>query len=103
MVPLVMVWDVKITGKAARQLKKLPIAIQSVVAALMRDIQAKGPILSHWPHFGKISGRADCCHCHLKSGRPTYVAIWQVSDRGVNLVEILYIGTHEGAAYGRIC
>jgi hypothetical protein len=103
MAPLVMDWDVKIAGKASRQLKKLPLTVQGVVAVLMRDIQAKGPIVPHWPHFGKISGGADCYHCHLKKGRPAHVAIWQVKDTEVKLVEIRYVGTHEGATYGRIC
>ncbi|MDR3555637.1 MAG: hypothetical protein P4L55_12845 [Syntrophobacteraceae bacterium] len=38
-------------------------------------------------------------HCHLKKGKPTYVAIWEVRDKNVRIVEIIYAGTHEKAPY----
>jgi hypothetical protein len=37
--------------------------------------------------------------CHLKKGQPTYVAIWQVVDKQIHLVEVSYVGTHEKAPY----
>jgi hypothetical protein len=42
-------------------------------------------------------------HCHIKKGRPTYVVVWQVTDREIKIVEVKYVGTHEGADYRRIC
>jgi len=50
-----------------------------------------------------FSGRRGCYHCHLKKGKPTYVAVWKVTDKKNRLVEVRYVGTHEKADYGRIC
>lgn len=38
-------------------------------------------------------------HCHIKKGRPCYVAIWEERDRSIKLVEVTYVGTHEKAPY----
>ncbi|WP_237707634.1 hypothetical protein [Desulfocurvibacter africanus] len=52
------------------------------------------------PHFGKLKNRpGEVYHCHLNKGRPTYVAVWQVLDKVVCLVEVTYVGTHEKAPY----
>ncbi|MEA3429487.1 MAG: helix-turn-helix transcriptional regulator [Thermodesulfobacteriota bacterium] len=32
-----------------------------------------------------------------KKGRPTYVAVWEVVDKKIRLVEVSYVGTHEKA------
>jgi mRNA-degrading endonuclease HigB of HigAB toxin-antitoxin module len=42
---------------------------------------------------------ADFQDCHLKKGQPTYVAVWQVIDKEIRIVEIKYVGTHEKAPY----
>ncbi len=36
---------------------------------------------------------------HLKKGRPTYVAIWEVTDKEIRIIEVIYAGTHEKAPY----
>ena len=52
------------------------------------------------PHFGKLKNRSgEVYHCHLNRGRPVYVAVWQVVGRDVRLVEVTYVGNHEGAPY----
>lgn len=38
-------------------------------------------------------------HCHLKSGKPTFAACWEVIDQAAGLVEVYYVGTHEKAPY----
>jgi len=38
-------------------------------------------------------------HCHLKKGRPTYIAVWEINDKEIKLVEVTYVGTHEKAPY----
>jgi hypothetical protein len=38
-------------------------------------------------------------HCHLKKGKPTYVAVWEVKNREIRLIEVTYVGTHEKAPY----
>ncbi|HPO10928.1 MAG TPA: cytotoxic translational repressor of toxin-antitoxin stability system, partial [bacterium] len=30
---------------------------------------------------------------------PTYVAVWEVRNKNVRLVEVIYVGTHEAAPY----
>jgi hypothetical protein len=31
---------------------------------------------------------------HLKKGHPTYVAVWEVKDYEIKLVEVTYVGEH---------
>ena len=38
-------------------------------------------------------------HCHIKKGRPTYVAVWEEMDGAIQLIEVTYVGTHEKAPY----
>jgi len=40
------------------------------------EMEANGPIRGDWPNFSALSGNR--YHCHLKKGRPTYVAIWEL-------------------------
>lgn len=63
----------------------------------MLEIEHKGPVRGNWPNYGRLSGNLH--HCHLKKGRPTYVAVWEVIDNTASLVEVTYAGTHEKAPY----
>ena len=38
-------------------------------------------------------------HCHIKKGQPTYVTIWEVTNKRIKLIEVTYAGTHEKAPY----
>ena len=40
--------------------------------------------------------------CHLNKGRPTYVVVWKIKDKAIQVVEVKYAGTHENADYGRL-
>lgn len=80
---------------------KLPIEIQERFKALAIELKVMGPVQNRWPNYGKIRGTKDCHHCHLKKGKPTYVAVWKVT--GENTVEVTYVGTHEKADYQRLC
>jgi len=95
-------WQVKFTGKAGKQKEKLPVAIAAALYSLRKELEAEGPERINWPHYGKITGKSGMYHCHLNRGRPCYVAVWKVTDRSVNLMEIRYVGTHENANYRRI-
>ena len=98
-------WSVKYTGQAKKQKDKLPDEIKENLVALYLDLAWKGPAQPQWPHYGKLAGKKksqDMRHCHLNTGRPTYVAIWKVTDLGVQIMEIRYVGTHENANYRRI-
>ncbi|MDL2315823.1 cytotoxic translational repressor of toxin-antitoxin stability system [Desulfovibrio sp. OttesenSCG-928-A18] len=95
-------WVVIFTGKSRKQKTKLPPAISSALDLLYGELEQEGPERTNWPHYGKITGKPDMHHCHLNKGRPTYVAVWKVTDRSMKLTEIRYVGTHENANYRRI-
>ncbi len=92
-------WSVRITKKAEKALGKLPLQVRDVVALLMKDIETHGPVRPDWSHYGALKGEKNKFHCHVKSGRPTYVVCWEVVDKKVRIVEVYYAGTHEGAPY----
>ena len=92
-----MSWVVTYSRTAEKQQAKLPIRLKAVLDALILEITAIGPVRGTWPNYGKLG--ADRHHCHLKKGQPTYVAIWQVTDKTIKIVEIIYVGTHEKAPY----
>jgi len=95
-------WQVKFAGKARKQKGKLPATITAALYALGKELEAEGPERKNWPHYGKIIGKTDMHHCHLNTGKPRYVAVWKVTDNSVKIMEIKYVGTHEGADYRRI-
>jgi len=92
-----MKWIVTATTKAKKQIARLPESVMKNLVALIRDIEADGPIRGDWPNYSPLG--QDRHHCHIKKGRPTYVAIWEVTDKEVKLVEVIYAGTHEKAPY----
>jgi mRNA-degrading endonuclease RelE of RelBE toxin-antitoxin system len=91
-----MAWMVNFSGKVLKQKAKLPEKIRELLFQLAKDIEASAPVRGDWPNYSKLSGNRH--HCHLKKGRPTYVAVW-TEDRETVSVEIIYAGTHEKAPY----
>lgn len=75
----------------------MPGNVKASLVALIREIEEGGPVRGNWPNYSKLGTTRH--HCHLKKGKTTYVAIWQVIDRQIYLVEISYVGTHEKAPY----
>jgi mRNA-degrading endonuclease RelE of RelBE toxin-antitoxin system len=92
-------WTVEISNKARKQLDKLPESIRAAYFALAKDIEFNGPYRSNWSHYGKLKGMDGLFHCHIASGRPTYVVCWEIRDKKVRLVEVYFVGTHEKAPY----
>ncbi|MBV5329119.1 MAG: hypothetical protein JZU65_16075 [Chlorobium sp.] len=91
-----MQWKVILQGKAEKQALKLPNKVLDALAALMVNIREAGPVRGNWPNYSKLTGNRH--HCHLKQGRPTYVAVW-TENKNTITVEIIYAGTHEKAPY----
>lgn len=91
-----MLWTVKLHRKTEKQVLKLPALAIAALFELMDCIRNNGPVRGDWPNYSKLDG--DRHHCHLKKGRPTYVAVW-VEDKQTITVEIIYAGTHEKAPY----
>lgn len=98
-----MAWTVGFSGRAKKQAGKLPDKVYDSLKLLIKDLQNLGPVLSRWPNFGKIAGKGQCYHCHIKKGRPTYVAVWREGREEIKAIEVRYVGTHENADYDRIC
>lgn len=92
-----MTWLVKISRKADKQKEKLPEKVKSALLFLMHEISRSGPVRGDWLNYGKLSSRRH--HCHIKKGKPTYVAVWEELDGEIRFVEITYVGTHEKAPY----
>ncbi len=80
---------------AEKQKARLSKPLCQILYALIGDIEAGGPVRGNWPNYGKLSDGKH--HCHLKKGKPTYVAVWEVKDKKIRLVEVQYVGTHEKA------
>lgn len=92
-----MGWTARIGKRIEKDVLKLPKHIQITLAVLLRDLEQNGPIRGNWPNYGKLARHRH--HCHLKKGRPTYVAVWEDSSDNVQIIEIIYAGTHGRAPY----
>ena len=92
-----MSWTVVLHPKVVKMVPRLPKRIQEVLELLLRELEENGPVRGTWPNYGKLT--ATCHHCHLKKGHPTYVAVWDVRDRQLHVIEVIYVGTHEKAPY----
>ena len=92
-----MAWTVTSQKKVRKQVKKLPLSVKENLFALLLDIEIDGPVRGNWPNYGKLGGNRH--HCHLKKGHPTYVAVWEVKEYQIKLVELTYVGSHEKAPY----
>lgn len=91
-------WRVEYRSRRVRkQAEGLPAAVRAALLFLIDEMERLGPIRGNWPHYGKLG--PDRHHCHLKGGRPTYVAVWETDGSTVRLVRITYVGTHEDAPY----
>lgn len=92
-----MNWNVTISRRTTKVIKKLPKRVQNAIKLLIGEIRLEGPVRGNWPNYSKLSRYLH--HCHLKKGQPTYVAIWEERDGDLKLVEVTYVGTHEKAPY----
>ena len=92
-----MSWTVNITRKTSKAISKLPKGIQKTLFALFLEIEKDGPIRGNWANYSKLSSVRH--HCHVKKGNPTYIAVWEVVNKQIRIVEVTYAGTHEKAPY----
>jgi hypothetical protein len=98
-----MLWEVRFSRNASKLYERLKRSGQKkpsiidVIDFLVIELQAKGPERVNWPNYSKLGG--DLYHCHLKKGRPTYIACWRVVNERFKQIEVYYVGTHEGAPY----
>jgi hypothetical protein len=92
-----MAWTATLHRRVANVIPILPEPVQDLLRLLLLDLEGQGPVRGNWPNYGKLSRTRH--HCHLKKGRPTYVAVWEERDRRQRLLEVIYVGTHEKAPY----
>ncbi len=92
-----MNWTVELTSKASKQREKLPDKIRALLDLLSKQIELSGPIRKNWKNFCEHA--TNDYHCHLKKGKPTYVACWRVVNKKIQIIEVYYAGTHENAPY----
>ncbi|MDL2269319.1 hypothetical protein LJC71_09095 [Desulfosarcina sp. OttesenSCG-928-A07] len=90
-------WEIRWTPKARKAVHNLPLPVQSAVWLLVGDLRTNGPVAGNWPNYGKLGKNKH--HCHLKKGRPTYVAVWWSIKEQEKCIEVTYVGTHEKAPY----
>ena len=92
-----MPWQVTLHPRVQKALPKLPERIRDILGLLVMDLRLFGPVRGDWANYGKL-GR-DSHHCHVRKGRPTYVAVWREAGGTIQLIEVTYVGTHEKAPY----
>jgi mRNA-degrading endonuclease RelE of RelBE toxin-antitoxin system len=92
-----MAWEIDISKRVSKQIAKLPVSVLKNLKALIKEIEVSGPVRGNWSNYSRLGGNRH--HCHIKKGKPTYVAVWAVENKKVKLVEVIYAGTHEKAPY----
>ena len=68
-------WVVTLSRRTDKSLDYLPNTVRGALALLISDIESGGPVRGDWPNYSRLGQRRH--HCHLKKGRPTYVAVWE--------------------------
>ena len=91
-------WTVDLVGQAKKAGKNLSKDAAASFVFLLQELKSLGPFRHSWPNYTKMNG-VDDYHCHLKKGRPTYVACWKIRDKSKKIIEVYCAGTHEKAPY----
>ena len=95
-------WSVTLSSAVEKQMRNLQTHIKAQLFFLIKEMESLGPHRVAWKNYGPLKrGRAipdNAFHCHLKKGRPTYVACWTV-NKNEKKIEVFYVGTHENAPY----
>lgn len=92
-----MSWTVEASRKVKKALPRLPRKVREAYVALALDIESGGPVRGDWLNYGKLGPKRH--HCHIKTGKPTYVAVWETPENTIRFVEVTYVGTHANAPY----
>ncbi|MDQ7830932.1 MAG: cytotoxic translational repressor of toxin-antitoxin stability system [Desulfovibrionaceae bacterium] len=90
-------WTVLLSSRARKNRRELPTAIEAAFKVLLAELEYVGPNRANWANYSKLGSQTH--HCHIKKGRPTYVAVWRVEKGQIRIIEVTYVGTHEKAPY----
>lgn len=79
-----LLWTVKYSRKAKDQYDKLrrsgtKPSINDIINLLVIEMVKNGPYRRNWPNYSTLD--EEQFHCHLKKGKPTYVACWRIVDK----------------------
>ena len=97
-------FEVRVSRKTLKSLANVPETIFDIFELLRDELAVEGPVQKEWPNYGMLRKQAGQkaterrYHCHLKKGRPTYVACWSVMKKSI-IIDVYYVGTHEKAPY----
>ncbi|MBF0207745.1 MAG: cytotoxic translational repressor of toxin-antitoxin stability system [Oligoflexia bacterium] len=89
-----MSWSVKIKKKFTKHISSFPKNIRENLESLIADLKACGPVRGDWPNYSKLSDGSH--HCHLGY---SYVVVWKVIDKHIQIIEVTYVGSRENAPY----
>lgn len=90
-------WEVNLSSKARKNRRKLPTAVEFAFQVLLAELEMNGPVRANWANYSKLGKVVH--HCHIRKGRPTYVAVWKEEKGTIKVIEVTYVGTHENATY----
>lgn len=83
-----------VSKKAAKRVRKLPRPVLELFEALLLDLSKIGPVQHEWPNYSKLTHGQ--FHCHLNY---SFVAVWEVVDDKIRILEVTYAGSREDAPY----
>lgn len=91
-------WTIRKNARARKGEESLPAKFRTILVSIIGTLERTGKAVS-FPNYGPLKqcGK-NVYHCHMNSGKPTYVMIWTV-DPSERTISITYIGTHEKAPY----
>jgi hypothetical protein len=75
----------------------IPVNVKTRLLYLPAAIEQSGPVRGNWPNYWNLDDARH--HYHNRKGKPCYGAVWEVTDKKKNLVEVTYVGTHQGEPY----
>ena len=88
-----MAYEVMISRRALKNLRRLPDRVKDLFDLLVADLETKGPLQPGWRNYSKLG--PDMYHCHLTYA---YVACWR-HEKGTITIEVYYVGSREKAPY----
>ena len=95
-------WNVHVSKAIRKEVDKFPNHIRGRVDEFIADLEKNGPRINPpgtytWSNFSKL--HTGEYHCHIKNGRPTYIATWRLISSPERVIQVEFIGTHEKSPY----
>jgi mRNA-degrading endonuclease RelE of RelBE toxin-antitoxin system len=89
-----MGYEIRLTGRVLKSLRKLPAEIVERFYLLSRTLEKSGPTGAYmYRNYSKLD--KDKYHCHITYH---YVACWR-HEKNTIIIEVYYVGSRENAPY----